>query len=281
MGRPVLLAENFFNVRLFPSHTLTANEGEAGHEVDLVGSGRRMKSLNYWTPTTTNAAAYISCACDRVRAADMIAIDRGHNLETEVVRLRVSNDSTFASYTEIATVTLPAATYPYSRLSSQPGVRTEEGAWLYRFPQHTGKYWRVVFDAMGSGLRPEIVGLHLGLSFRSDYPEVKPFSHGLRELAYEETRSTSAWVGAGQISQRRTKRLHLKLTDRAEYASARYHIEELVLRGKPTWYVPDDEEAEKAFFARAVPQTAGFQIESDWSEYQGTFDLAEQEPRLV
>jgi hypothetical protein len=280
MGRPVLLAESFFNTRLFPNHTVGASSEASGRDVGQIGSGRRMKALNCWTPSTTNSAEWAKVACDRVRAADMWVLDRGHNLEGKSVRLQVSNDN-FASYTEIASGVLPTSVLPYSRLDQWPGVKTEEGAWLYRHSSYSGRYWRIYVDAMGAGLAPEIVNLQVGLSFRPEFPEVKPYSHGQRELLYEQTVSPSAWVGAGQIAQRRRKRLHLRLADAAEYALARYHIEELVLRGRGTWYVPDDEQAEKAFFVRAEPQTAGFEISGDWSEMQGSFEMVEQEPKLV
>lgn len=279
MGRLVLLSENFFNSRLFSDHVVSANAETSGHEAWYVGSARRQRDLNHWTPTTTNAQAWLQVACDRPRAADMIAIDRGHNLGGETVRVQASSNG--SSWTTAAVVTLPSQVYPYARLNQAPGVRTEEGAWLYRFTLHSGKYWRVVFDAMGAGLKPEVVGLYLGLSFRPAFPVVKPFTHGKRELDYEITKSPYAWAGAGTISQRRRAPIHLKLQDRDEYAQARYHIEELALRARPTWVVMDDDEAEKAFLARAEPQTAGFEISGDWSEFQGEFEMPEHEPAVV
>ncbi len=281
MGRPLVLAENVFNTRLFPGHTLSANEEASGREVEYVGSGRRHKPLNHWTPRTTNAAAYVRCVFDRVRAIDTVFLDRGHNLDTETVRIRIASDSAFGTYVELGPATLPTNVFPYSPLTELPGMKTEEGAWGWRFGLYSGIGVEFRVDAMGAGLKPEIVGLQIGLAFRPLNAEVKPFTHGKRELQYEETRAPSAWVGAGQISQRRTKETRLRSADPTEYASYRYHIEELVLRGKPYWHVPDEDQAEKAFFARAVPQVGGSEIAQGESEFITTWSGAEQEPKLL
>ncbi|MGE0456402.1 MAG: hypothetical protein AB7I13_00360 [Vicinamibacterales bacterium] len=280
MGRPLYLAENFWNARLFPNHELSANEEADGRDIAQVGSGRRLKSMNCWTPTSFNAQAYATCVFGRVRAFDTIFLDRGHNLEGKNIRIRVALDPAFASYTEIGPVTLPSQVIPYSRLTQAGGVKTEEGAWGWRPGTYTGYAVRLLVDAMGSGLKPEIVNIQMGMGFQPAFPVVKPFTHGLRELLYEETVSPSAWVGAGQISQRRRLPVELKLK-REEAASARYHIEQLILQAKGTWVVPDDEQAEKAFYARATPQTAGLTVEGDWSEFRAKFELVEQEPLLV
>lgn len=277
MGDFRMLSENLLNLRTFPDHTLAANEETVGNEVEFVQSGRRQKSLNHWTPTTENSEATITLTMDRVRAFDFIAIDRGHNLDAEGFRVRASSDA-FTTFTEVA-YTLPSNVYAFSPLDAQNGVKTPEGAWLIKIDTLHGSAIRFVFDAMGAGLKPEVVGLYCGLSYGPTHALIKPFTFGLRELDYNITRSPSAWAGAGQISQRRVADFSLRLADRTEYAQGVYHVEELFLRAKPTWIVMDDGEAEKAYLSRAEPGTSGFTIQGDWPEFQGTFRAPEHEPK--
>lgn len=278
MGRLVVLSENVLNTRIFPSHVLTANEEAAGREVSRVSSGRRQRALNHWTPSTTNAAAYVQAAFNRVRLVDCVFLDRGHNLGGKTVRIRASSDG-FGTYTE-QSATVPSQVQPFSRLSDVNGVRTEEGAWGWRFNSLSGLAVRFYVDAMGSGLRPEIVGLYIGQCFRPTNPLVKPFSHGKRELDYEIIRAPSMWAGAGEVSQRKRTTLRIRLTS-GEYPAGRYHMEELFLRARPSWIVPDDDETEKAYLSRAEPQTAGFEIAQGRSEWEGEFDAPEHEPRIA
>lgn len=280
MGRFVMLAENVFNTRVFRSHVLGASGEAPGREVDFVNSGRRQKSQNLWTPPggSENAIAYVSSTFDRVRMIDMLAIDRDHNLDGKVVRVRVSSNG-FTNYTEVA-ATVPSQVLPYSRLSFTNGVRTEEGAWIWRFGPLAGNAVRVVIDAMGVGLRPEIVGLYVGQAYRPENALRKPFTHGKRELDYPMTKSPAAWVGAGEISQRRRGQYRLRVS-REDYPLGRYHVEGLYLRGRPTWIVPDDEEAEKAWLSRAEPQTAGFEIPEGRNDYHCDLDCPEHEPRVA
>jgi len=281
MGRTVFLAENLFSRRIFPSHTLTASpDTESGLDPGMVGTARRQRELNRWSPATPNVDAYLELTFDRVRSFDTLFLDRGHNLQWHDVSLRVSSDD-FGSYTEIGPVTIPENVYPYSRLTESPGVLTEEYAWGWRFGTHAGLAVRLFVSAMGPGLKPEVVGAYLGRAFRPEHAQVMPFDHGKVELLYEEERSPQAQVAAGEIGKRRRGEIHLRLASRDEYALARYHIEGLFLSRVATWIVPDDEEAEKARLAYAPPGVAGFEIGTDWSEFQGRIPWIEHEPQIV
>src|SRR6185503_7462240 len=112
MAEPVLLAENFFNVVQFPSHVIVAEEELAGHEALMVGNGRR-HNLNYWTATTNNSDTWIKVTCDRIRAANCIVIDRGHNLAGKTIRLECSNDDFTTTETPI-NITMPSVSSPGS-----------------------------------------------------------------------------------------------------------------------------------------------------------------------
>lgn len=279
MGRLVMLAENVFNPRLFPAHALSAVSEAADpvnpHDVEVIASGRRQRSENYWTPTALNTAAWVRSSFNRVRVVDMVALDRGHNLAGKTVRVQASSDG-FLTYSERSAL-IPSSVFPYSRLSQTNGIRTPEGAWLYRFLALSGTSVRFYIDAMGANLRPEIVGLYLGLSFRATNPVIKPSSHGRRQLDYEVIKAPSMWAGAGQVSQRKNLPINLRLED-GDYPSAVYHWEELFMRARPSWVVPDDEQAEKAYLSRAEPQEAGFEVPAGKSQWEATFIAPEHEP---
>lgn len=280
MARPLFLVENLFSRRTFRDHTLTASSTETGLDVRFVGTGRRQYALNRWAPGTLNADAYVQCAFDRVRSFTHLAIDRDHNLGGHTVQVRASDDG-FATYTIVATATIPEYVYPNSRLTDELPIRTEEGAILWDLGAQNAKAVRVFVPAMGAGLKPEIVGLHLGLGWSPEHSLKKPFSHGKIRLVYDVERSPEAWAAAGTIGKLRVGTPNL-LLKRSEYPQARYHIEELFLARKPMWLVMDVNEAEKARYVVAPSGDAGFEIRpGEWSGWQGEFDYEEHEPRII
>jgi hypothetical protein len=280
MGRPVFFVENLLSRRTFPDHVLTASSTETGLDVAFVATGRRQRSLNRWAPSGYHAAAYIQCTFDRVRAFDHVAIDRGHNLGGYTVQVLVSSDG-FTTYTTAGSAVIPTQVFPYSRLSDNLPILTEEGAVLWRMDQYAGSAVRLNVPDMGVGLKPEIVGAYIGMAFRPEHAPQKPFSHGKVRLLYDVERSPQAWAAAGEIGKLRAGTVELWLADRAEYALARYHIEGLYFARKPMWLVMDDEEAEKARLVVCPPGDAGFEVSSGWSEYRGTIPYEEHEPALI
>lgn len=282
MGRARYLAENFFNEEQFSAHTLSANEETTGNEVWRVGTARRVGGTlrNYWTPTTANQDAWIKVQCNRARAADMLVIDRGHNLEGATVRLQASSDD-FTTYSELVAVTLPSSVVPNSRLSDNPGAKTEEGAWLISFDLEVGLYWRVYIDAMGSGLKPQIPGLYLGLSFSPAVKPQRPFDDESRRLEFRELRSPSLWVGASRKAQRREVVHHLLLTSDAEYDQARYHFHSLYWRGDVMWNAANVDQAEKAWLAYAPSDLHSAVASPDFRWRRIDLALLEHEPKAA
>lgn len=277
MGRPRFLIENFFNPVQFTAHTVTSNEETTGYEDWRVGTARRT-DLNYWTPLTANAQAYVQVKCDRSRAADMIAIDRNHNLAGKRIRLRVSDDA-FSSYTEVFSLRLPSTPQYAKHLDESPGAYTEEGAWVYKFPLYSGKYWRFLVDAMGAGQKPRIGGLYLGKSFQPDNAPPLPWDDEPRELAFDQIVSPTLWVGANRAGHRKATSVTLRMDDTAEYDEARYHFHGLYWKRRGfAWYVPDDEQAERSWLAYAPPGTHGAPYDGEWPYRTLTVELVEHEP---
>lgn len=272
MGSPLILVDNLYSVGQYPDHVVSANAEAAGHEAFRLGNGRR-SLLDYATPTTANTIAWWKVRCDRVRAANCVVLDRGHNLAGRSVLLQVSQDD-FTTFETIATVTLPAATAP-GAIDDPSGVRTEEGAWILRYPLRAGADWRLYVPAVVDFI-PQVVGLYLGLAWAPDY-FVRPMDDEGTALIVAETQSETGWVGRGSRTRRRQGVIRYEFRDLFEYEEvARYHLQ-LHADGAPTWLVFDDAAAQRAccairtagFFGVPFPTEYGFRTtDMDWMEHE-------------
>ena len=151
MGAPRFLVQNYWNDVQNPTHIISANEEAAGFEAWRVGAGRRSPG-HYWTPTTANQAAWNKTDCGSAKAADMLVIDRVHNLGgVASVKLQKSNDNFSAQTVDVATFTIPtSASADNTALSA--GVRTPEGAYLLTFASTSERYWRILVPLMGASM---------------------------------------------------------------------------------------------------------------------------------
>lgn len=276
MGKPRFFAENFFHPLAFPGHTVSANEEATGQEAFRVGNYRR-SAADHWRPTTDNSSAWIKVQCDQQRPADMIAIDRGHNLEGETVTLETSEDD-FVSSTTVFSLTVPSSLSADTPLSASAGAYTEEGAWVKSFTSTSATYWRLTVSAMGAGLVPRIVGLWIGASWQPGFHEARPWHPWGRELDYQEVRGPTVWSAASQVSERYSTEVSLRLENRAQYDVARETVEDWTFRGRPTWYVPDQAKAERSWLGTPPPGTHAFEHAQGWGYMQTTFPLVEHQP---
>lgn len=283
MGAPQILVENFYNVRQFPSHIIDASEEPGGTEAFRVATGRRTALTNRWRPATANAQAWIRVRCDVSRAADMIALDRGHNLAGVAgVQLQTSTTTDFsAGVTTVASVTIPATASVNGDLSSADGVTTPEGAWLKSFATTSAQNWRLLIPAMGADLRPVVVGLYLGRSYQPGVLD-GPFSDDdLATIAPSHSTAYGYRGGAAPVRQR-SGVLRLRLTSDAAYADFERHIRDNFQRGRPAWIVFDAAKAERAVLAE-IPygEVAGLHThEADYAFRSGTIPFIEREPAL-
>lgn len=274
MSSPVFLAENFYNTHQFVDHTVDAEEEPSGYEAWRVATGRR-SGLQYWTPSTANSDTYVDATCDRTRTANMLILDRGHNLAGYDIELRASQDD-FTTYETILDITVPSVSTPGALTD---GVLTEEGAYVKQFDARSYTYWRVFVNAMGAGLQPQIVGLWLGLAWSPDYLEM-PSAKDADDLIVEETVSESGWVGRGPATQRRSDTIKLKLSSYDEYDEARYHIQGLFGAGYPMWIFHHDDQADQGLCAiRQSGSHLGFARQADWGYEQVQFSYIEHEPK--
>lgn len=273
MSRGAVLVENFFSRIMFPGHTVAADEEAGGHEAFRIANGRR-SAFDYYESITTNAQRIIKITADRQRMANGFALDRGHNLAGKQILLECSDDD-FGTIQVVFDITVPTV-IGTGTLDGALGSRTEEGAWLIRFSTRSATYWRLRIPAMGTGLKPKIVGAWLGTwyGFTPDFP-VAPDAD---ELVIEETMSDLAWRGTGIAARPRTDALHIQLTSLFEYELARYHLHEQFGRRRPMWIVHDDASAEQALLAIRPSGTAGFQRSTQWYYHRADIAYQEHEP---
>lgn len=279
MARPLFCSGNFFNTVMYPLHAVSADQEPAGNEAFRVGTGRR-SSLNAATATTAADPWWVKVRCDRVRTADFIAIDRGHNLAGKEIILQGSNDN-FTTTENIFDITVPSSVYAPSDLRETPGTKTEEGAWIHRFDVRAYRDWRLYVPSMGTGLKPWIVGLYLDMSWEPEFLHALPFTFGGRRLSFTEVESDTAWVGASRAAQRYETTINLQLQDWAEYDLARIHVETQMWRRRPTWYVPDQARAERSWLGQVPAGTYRFEQARGWGFMQTSFPLVETAPALI
>ena len=259
MGAPVLLVDNLFSSSQYPLHAMVADEEASGYEFRKARNGRRSRA-DYYTASTANAQRTLDLSCNRVRAADMLVLDRGHNLGGATLTLQGSMVSPSTSLTTIWSGTVPTVTSP-GRIDEPNGVVTEEGAFLVRFTPQAYRYWRLTVPALGSGIRPQIVGLWLGLSWSPDY-FTRPWAEDMAEVIVQEQSSDIGWVGQTAPQPRRSGTLGFQLRDDWSYELARYHIQgQWIGRRRPMWIVMDAEQADRAVLAMADLGVTGFRFD--------------------
>jgi len=272
--RSVLSGGNLFNRLAFPGNTLVADEEASGHEAWRIATGRRSPYTNYYTSITANVQRTLTLTCDRVRAADFLVLDRGHNL-TRLI-LEISDVADFSSPAVLFDITLPTSTGAGS-LDDDFGVRSEEGAWYKRFPERTANYWRLKIPAMGANQRPKIVGANLSLSY--DFDPWRPTSPDATELGGELTESDGGWR-AMMAWNRRVDALRIQLSDLFDY-DLWFNVFQHFVKYRPAFYVPDDSWAQNACCIAPAPGVIGLGREPDWFPHKGVVPYIEHEPAGV
>jgi hypothetical protein len=284
MGQPCFLVENFFNRRMFPNHLGTGTNGSFGDEETVgaeafrIADGRRWPG-DRWMPLTANAQHTLTVQCDRSRGANMVALDRGHNLAGKEILLRCSNDG--GTTWEICfDVVLPAVVGP-GTLDDLIGCRTEEGAWLIRFLGREAPLWQLVIPAMGAGLLPQIVGLWLGQGWAPQDGLRFPVAPDQTQFLVDETVSEAGARGRNAAGLVRMDTLNFKAGAQGlfDYELGRYHIQGLFGAGRPMWILYDDEQTHNAVLGiRPGNASLGFQRSADWFYPQASVAWVEHEP---
>jgi hypothetical protein len=273
------LIENLFSLIQFPSHTVSANEEATDHEAWRIATGRR-SAFDSWKPTTVNQAAYVEVDCGVNQTPDMVAVDRGHNLQGETVLVRYSDNGT--AWSDAFTATVPSSVSAGSDIDTANGVLTPEGVWLKRFTGSAHRYWRFHVNAMGAGLLPEVVGVWLGAHWAPGFLE-NPFEDDLYQGTGQVMTLPSGWQGRGTVGRQRAGSFGLKINTEAAYnTGAAVELRDSFFLGRPMWLVLDDEKAERAVLAVWARQREGFGLgRGGWSWRFGTISWLEWEPEIA
>lgn len=279
MASPLLLSDNLFNQRIYPANVITAVEETPGHEILNVGDGRRSQ-FDYWTPVTTNVVQRVTVDAITAVSTSCCALDRGHNLFGKTVTIDGADDVAFT--TNVITpfsAALPSSITAGASIDGANGALTEEGAWLKRYAVTAARrFWRLSVSAMGTGLKPVVVGLWLGRSY--DPPAFfTPSSMEGAELHVATRVSEWFWRGRGPSTPARSGTLNLRFNTVGDYEAARATLMLQYLRGRPMWICYDSAQAERSFLtlcpeeARIAP---GF--EPGWFPQQVKVPYLEHQP---
>lgn len=268
-----ILSENYFNNFQFSGHTITASTQQTGNEAWRVGTGRR-SARNYWTTASTGAKT-IQVQCDQVRSADVLALDRGHNLSTVTVEF---TNSTAAGWTTCRTITLPTATYPHTSISD--GARMPDGSYICRFAASSAVpaavNWRLTCTPTTGA--PKVVGAYLGRSFSPAAEPLRPYAHGSVQMLRDEVASPEFWTAGSRVAYRHTGSASVRLTE-AEGDSAQLWIENRYWKGELAWITPDERAAEQSVLVTAPSATRTLAYPTDWRHRVLALDWVEHQPK--
>lgn len=243
MATPIWLSDNLCDeIGASPDVLLDTNgatDDAPGHEVWRIADGLRDRT--WWTPTTTNVARSIRIRAPSVRSANMLVLDRGHNLAGATVRYDgySAGGALEATYVFATIPTSPSGTHP----SDSQGCLTPRGEWWKTLPSlATHATHLFTISAMGAGKAPLITGLAIGQAYR--WP-----SYWNAPSAYDDRRRVS-WVSNREseagVRVRRGRRVHRILNPRLEIDSEQWtaalqlEFARVVDRGLPVWHCTDD-----------------------------------------
>lgn len=279
MGRPAFFVDNLLNPRIYPDHVVTASSTASGTSVRALSAGRRRRGLTGWYASELDTAAYVWANFNQPRAFDFLWIDRDHNLSGEQVGLGMSDDQ-FTTQVSLTTQTVPSVASPNTRLRSGTLFRTNEGALGWYLGLQVAHEVRIRFPAMGTGLRPEIAGMGIGMLWSPTHAAQKPYAPSRPTPIRSQPRSEFAqWTG-GAFGSYRQGTLALKCSSFWEAETGRLHIESLYAeRGHGMVTIPDDEAAERAVFGFCPPGSpVGFEVSGDWGYPQVRIPVNEEDP---
>jgi len=279
MASTIFFSQNYFNEFQFPDHTISENNAATGNEAWRVANGRRAEGDKWLGATNGVEWIKVDAGSGNTLSPTMIAIDRGHNLGGQAIKLQYSTDN--SSWSDEWSVTVPTASSAGTAIDATNGCLTEEGAWIYKFANDGGakRYWRLYIAAI-SAFAADIVGLYLGTYFEPASPPDKPFAAESGHMGFQETMSDHGWSGTTPSWDRLQGTVTLRLASTDE-ANARSHIVTPFCRqGRLMWIVPDKSAAEQSFLAEQPSGAFFYGYRDDWGHRTLEFGYREKEPKL-
>lgn len=241
MATPLWLSDNLCDeIGATPTAILDTNgavDDAPGHEIWRIADGLRDRT--WWTPTTANVLHNIRVRLSSPRVANVLVLDRGHNLRGAVVQV---GGYSAAGVPEAAYVNATIPTTPGGLPTDANGCLTPTGEWWIVYAGASHATHIVSIPAMGAGRVPLITGMALGQAYR--WP-----SHWDAPSAYDDRRRVS-WAfnreSEAGVRVRRGRRVHRRLAMRTEIngedwtAPLQAEFARVVDRGLPVWHCTDD-----------------------------------------
>lgn len=238
-NKPIILSDNFYDdVVLHPNHIISTSGTEiAGSEVFNIADN--LRDITQFTVAETNVDVSITVNCGSAKSADLIILDRGHNLKASVFELRGSTDGFISSNVLVGSFTIPAS--PSGLATDANGCVTTEGVWWKNFTPASFQYWKVVSKALGAGVSPIITGLYLGLSYR--FPEYMDgpaaYDYRLRHQVLKNSLSQRGVRIKRRILNFSEIDLKIQLED-VDFSAFNVQARQLMIYNHPWWFCLDD-----------------------------------------
>ena len=242
-ARSLWLSQNLFDDLQFPLHTVTASSSPVGNESWRVATGRR-SAIDAWAPPTQNSTQWIAVDCATPRPANLLVIDRGHNLGVGGAFSLEGRSSTAQPWTAVVESTAVATVVGPAPSTAAWGAPTYEGALVREFRPAVFRHWRLRVPP-STGYAPVIRNMALGQAWIPSEPAVGPSDWDATQVNYDETVTPSGWRGTGRVALTREGAAMYRLTSFGEYETSRRHMQEYQ-QGRISWYVPQRGRAELA-----------------------------------
>jgi hypothetical protein len=244
-NKPLLLSDNAFDATmLHPTYSVDnmGADDAVDHEAWRVGSN--LRDLVWWTPVAQNAERSLRVDTQvETTPANILVLDREHNLRGKAVFLEGANVADFSSIAGTPIVaTVPSTAGGLA--SDGNGCLTPEGVWWKTFTQLTARYWRIRIPAMGAGQAPIVTGLYLGKSYRlPEYLDAPAAYDYRRRLSYKRNELSEGAV-RGKSRPRRFDELDLHFSlEGTDYAAFETEVTRLLDYDHPWWVCIDDSDA--------------------------------------
>lgn len=281
-------ADNLFDVLQYPLHVITADQEATNYEAWHVADWRRQYG-DAWRATSANADHYVKVACDQLRGADFLAIDRESNhvdrLTTPPTGKRFLLEHSADDFATPAVSVFdanPVAAVPGGGIASAAGALSDEGSWLKTFTADGAYYWKLTSKAMGANIVPSLTLVTLGKAWQpSNFLLFLPTSDRTFRISQQETESPYGWVGRTRTVKKRVGRLLIKPADESDFDFIMWQVVGLFGRGFPAWIIHDKVDGSRdAIYARCPNAELDFGERDDWITRGITIPFEEEQPTL-
>lgn len=283
--KPLLLSDNLFEATaLHPSFVIGNLQTDDASGRELFHVSDNLRDMTSWTPSASNSARnlYVDSGSGNSISANMVVLDRGHNLAGKAVNFGSYTDATLATPVTVNSYTIPATAGGLP--TDTNGCLAADGTWWKTFTAVTGRALAFTVQAMGAGLSPIVTGLYAGMSYR--FPEYvnAPFADDYDTDIQIQTNRMSR--GGLRVMTRKLNFRKLAVNidmESTDYPAFDVQARPLLRYGQPWWVCFDDSDATHAGMIAPFQLSGNVRYQPQANpvhrEIRG-FDLEELLPRL-